>query len=77
VGAPVKSFYLRLTSKDGETVTAHAGPNADGKLHIDGLAPTEWNLHILDRNGRTELHQERVTLTAGATKELSIVTKGQ
>jgi len=75
VGAPLKAFYIRLEGKSGDGISAFAGPNTDAKIHIAELSAGEWTVTIRDSTGRTTIHEQRVTLAAGATKELSIVTK--
>jgi hypothetical protein len=77
VGAPLKAFYVRLQSKAGDSLSVFAGPNSDGKARFNELPASDWTVTILDASGRKTLHEERVTLAAGASKELSIVTKGQ
>lgn len=75
VGAVLKSFYIRMRSKEGDSISAYAGPGADGKIRFAELPASEWTLSIHDGAGRNKLYEGKVNLTAGATKELSIVTK--
>jgi hypothetical protein len=74
-GAPVKSFYVNLTS-GGDQVSATIGADDNGRFRIAELPAGNWNLRVRSAgSGGGTLHEEPIGLTAGEFKEFSITAK--
>jgi hypothetical protein len=75
-GRPVKAFYVSLAS-GGDQVSTSAGADDKGRFRVGELPAGEWAVTVRGADGTSTLHEERVSLKAGATKELTIQVKQQ
>jgi beta-lactamase regulating signal transducer with metallopeptidase domain/protocatechuate 3,4-dioxygenase beta subunit len=74
VGRPVATSYVNLMS-GGDQITARVGQDDKGRFRVAGLPERAWTITIRGDPGGSTLHQEKVELKAGETKELKIETK--
>lgn len=72
-GKPVKAFYVHLM-KGGDQISTSAGADHKGKFRVAELPAGTWELTVRSADGNT-LHQQKVEVEAGETKELKIPTK--
>ena len=70
-GVPLKTFYVGVNS-GGERISTSVGPPQQGRFRIAGLPAGEWTLTIRGTDGLSVLHEERVTLRAGETRQLKV-----
>jgi len=74
-GELLEQGYINLESDVGDQVSTKIGPDDKGKFNIRELPAGEWMLRVRGADGLATLHEERVTLKAGETKELKIRTR--
>ncbi len=72
-GKPVKAFYVSLLS--GDHISTSAGPDDKGRFRIAEIPAGTWTVIIYGADGRSKLHQARITLKAGEMKELKVEVK--
>lgn len=73
-GKPVKAFYVSLLS-GGDQVSTSAGPDDKGRFRVAELPAGTWAITIYSADGRSKLHEARVTLQAGEAKEIKVEVK--
>jgi hypothetical protein len=74
-GEVVSTIYVKMDS-EGDLLSAKVKPEDNGRFRIGELPAGTWSLIILGgEGGRDTLHQEKITVGAGETKEVRIRLK--
>jgi beta-lactamase regulating signal transducer with metallopeptidase domain/uncharacterized GH25 family protein len=73
-GQLLRQGYVRLESDAGDHISTKVSPDDKGRFRTGELCAGDWTVQVVGEGGPNVLHQERVSLKAGETKELRIVT---
>jgi beta-lactamase regulating signal transducer with metallopeptidase domain/uncharacterized GH25 family protein len=73
-GKPVKEYRVSVSNGEDQ-IAASVDADDQGRFRIDELPAGTWQLEVRGPDGRAVLHQEKVKLEAGETKELKVKTK--
>lgn len=73
-GRPMKAFHVTLAS-GGDQISTTVGPDDKGWFDVGELRAGKWTVIVRDADGRSTLHQQQLSLSAGETKVLMVDTK--
>jgi len=60
---------------EGDQLSASVRPEDKGRFRVAERPAGTWTVMVRGADGRSALHEDRVTLLAGQTKELTIRTQ--
>jgi hypothetical protein len=73
-GETLRLGYVNLAADSGDQISTKVGPDDKGRFRCAELPAGEWTLRVRGSDGLTVLHEERISLKAGETKVLKVVT---
>jgi protocatechuate 3,4-dioxygenase beta subunit len=74
-GQPIKECYVTLSSGSGDQISASVGRSDKGRFRVTELPAGSWTLSIRGADGRATLHEDKIVLKGGETRNLKIEAK--